>query len=85
VQNVVFCGEVVVFCVVNVVWWMHVFGVGKKRQVFEFILGPDESGSRIRANAHLSDDKTVAKMGHPVVAGRRSTSHPLLRKGWGTR
>ena len=23
------------------------------------------SGSRLRANAHLSDDETVAKMGHP--------------------
>ena len=26
----------------------------------------EECGSRFRANAHLSDDKTVAKMGHPV-------------------
>jgi hypothetical protein len=24
-----------------------------------------EDGSRFRANAHLSDDETVAKMGHP--------------------
>jgi hypothetical protein len=26
----------------------------------------EESGSRFRANAHLSDDETVAKMGHPL-------------------
>ena len=25
-----------------------------------------ECGSRERANAHLSDDETVAKMGHPI-------------------
>jgi len=25
-------------------------------------------GSRFRANAHLSDDKTVAKMGHPALS-----------------
>jgi len=27
--------------------------------------GVEESGSRFRAMAHLSDDETVAKMGHP--------------------
>ena len=26
-----------------------------------------EGGSRLRTNAHLSDDKTVAKMGHPAL------------------
>jgi hypothetical protein len=40
----------------------------------------------LRANAHLIDDETVAKVGHPVlwrVKGFRS--HPSLREGWGTR
>jgi hypothetical protein len=27
--------------------------------------GVEESSSRFRAKAHLSDDETVAKMGHP--------------------
>jgi hypothetical protein len=30
----------------------------------------EESGSRSRAIAHLSDDKTVAKMGHPILFAR---------------
>ena len=30
-----------------------------------------ESGSRCRAIAHLSDDKTVAKMGHPILFSAR--------------
>ena len=29
--------------------------------------GLKEGGSRLRTNAHLSDDKTVAKMGHPAL------------------
>src|SRR5437762_12131919 len=34
-----------------------------------------KAGSR-SANAHLSDDETVAKMGHPVVAVRIDVGHP---------
>ena len=31
--------------------------------------GVEESGSRVRTNAHLSDDDAVAKMGHPRESG----------------
>ena len=32
------------------------------------------SGSRLRANAHLSDDETVAKMGHPRLGSSTAFS-----------
>ena len=35
------------------------------------------------ANAHLNDDETVAKMGHPVVVARLDVGHPsgqILRR-----
>jgi hypothetical protein len=34
-----------------------------------------EDGSRSRANAHLSEDETVAKMGHPILLWVRP-GHP---------
>jgi CheY-like chemotaxis protein len=36
-----------------------------------------ESGSRFRANAHLSDDETVAKMGHPGSVASSETAAGL--------
>jgi hypothetical protein len=32
-----------------------------------FVGGVEESGSRFARISHLSDDETVAKMGHPVL------------------
>ena len=37
-------------------------------------------GSRFRAIAHLSDDKAVAKMGHPIVVLRSDAVHPPISK-----
>ena len=40
--------------------------------------GFEESGSRLCAIAHLSDDETVAKMGHPTL----DMGHPGQTRAW---
>jgi hypothetical protein len=63
-------------------------------ELAEVFLVPDGSGAkngRASHDAHLSDDETVAKMGHPDFCGEvwlyeQSPSHPSQkREGWGTR
>jgi ABC-type cobalamin/Fe3+-siderophores transport system ATPase subunit len=44
----------------GVEWWANFIRAS-------LVAGVGLSGSRLRANAHLSDDKTVAKTGHPVL------------------
>jgi hypothetical protein len=62
----VICGEVVVS------WWWNVgnyrtlFWGWKIGQGFEVYFWLGEEPRFAGANAHLSDDKTVAKMGHPI-------------------
>jgi hypothetical protein len=52
--------------------------------VHPFPLRPDGMGEleyrdfRYREMTHLSDDKTFAKMGHPVVVVRSDVGHPPL-------
>ena len=38
---------------------------GTRWKFYALLAAGEESGSRFRANAHLIDDETVAKMGHP--------------------
>jgi hypothetical protein len=52
--------------VVRMWWRMDSFSTSDFLQIFGIYFGGDKVRFARGANAHLSDDETVAKMGHPI-------------------